>query len=299
MKRGSIKTDNNRWVIQIAAWVIFTFGATISPISGQEIRRDGTPIRASYVGATAAGTLILFLLDEPVRGLLQANRSEFGDDVAHGLRQLGEIGVVYPASFGVLGVGLLASNTELKRGGAQMALSLTVAAGITVAGKFIFGRARPPAEQGAWSFDPFTSVFAKSLPSGHTAIAFAFATTLADFTDATLARVLIYATAAGTGWSRMNDDRHWFGDVGLGAVVGMASSKLVTGRWTLFGIKTPRYLADPGAERVNFGELALGAAAGVAVFHAVTVLSSSAHNTSPFVAPLRSGVWGVGVQLGF
>ena len=134
--------------IVAAVCVGFVFFA-LPPASAQDVPREGAPIHIGHAGATAVGTVALFLLDEPLRDLLQSNRTEFVDDLAAGFRQLGEIGVVYPASFGVFAAGVLASDSELRRTGAQMAASLTLAAGITVAGKFIFGRARPYTEEGA------------------------------------------------------------------------------------------------------------------------------------------------------
>ncbi len=283
----------------VMACLALLFSAIVPTISAQSVRREGSPILVGHVGATAAGAVALFVLDEPLRNLIQSNRTQFANDVATVFRQLGEVSVVYPASFGVLGVGLLASHAELKRSGAQMAVSLTFAAGITVAGKFILGRARPSAEDGPWSYEPFTGILDKALPSGHTALAFAFAATLADFTDATAARALIYAAAVGTGWSRLNDDRHWLSDIWLGAVVGITSSKLVTGRWTILGIETPDYFAEPGVEPASLVEVVLGAAAGAAIFRAARLVASSAQSAVPFVAPLSASDWAVGARLRF
>ena len=46
-------------------------------------------------------------------------------------------------------------------------------------------------------------------------------------------------------WSRVYDNQHWVSDVVVGAAVGIASAKLATGRWTIFGLRAPVPLATP------------------------------------------------------
>ena len=68
------------------------------------------------------------------------------------------------------------------------------------------------------------------MPSGHTAMAFALATSLSDEIHNRWATVGLYGLATAVGWSRINDNRHWFTDVAAGALVGITSAKLVSGR---------------------------------------------------------------------
>jgi membrane-associated phospholipid phosphatase len=51
--------------------------------------------------------------------------------------------------------------------------------------------------------------------------------------------------ATAVGWSRINDDSHWLTDVAAGAVLGITSSKLVSGRWRVFGVRPPKVLLGP------------------------------------------------------
>jgi membrane-associated phospholipid phosphatase len=83
------------------------------------------------------------------------------------------------------------------------------------------------------------------MPSGHSAIAFALATTLADDIDRTWATVGLYTLASGVAWSRLNDDQHWLSDVAAGAALGIVSAKVVNGRWRLFHLRPPRILLGP------------------------------------------------------
>ena len=84
-----------------------------------------------------------------------------------------------------------------------------------------------------------------SLPSGHSAVAFAFATSLADDIHRPWATVGLYGMATAVAWSRVNDNRHWFSDVAAGALVGITSAKLASGRWRIFGIRAPSIIAGP------------------------------------------------------
>ena len=71
-------------------------------------------------------------------------------------------------------------------------------------------------------------------------MAFALATSLADEIHRPWATVGLYGMATAVGWSRINDNRHWLSDIAAGALIGITSSKLVTGRWRIFGLTLPR-----------------------------------------------------------
>ena len=83
------------------------------------------------------------------------------------------------------------------------------------------------------------------MPSGHTTVAFALATALADDIHRPWATVGLYTLAAGVGWSRINDNRHWLSDVAGGAILGITSAKLVNGHWRIFGLRPPSVLLGP------------------------------------------------------
>lgn len=70
-----------------------------------------------------------------------------------------------------------------------------------------------------------------SFPSGHTAMAFASATMLAHEYGRRYPWLagLGYASATGVGLGRLINNRHWIGDVAVGAVVGVLSAEL--GYW--------------------------------------------------------------------
>jgi membrane-associated phospholipid phosphatase len=91
------------------------------------------------------------------------------------------------------------------------------------------------------------------MPSGHTTMAFALATTLADDIHKTWASVGLYTMATGVGWSRVNDNKHWLTDIAAGAVIGVTSAKLVSGRWRIFNLHPPQFLLGPRQATLAWG----------------------------------------------
>lgn len=67
-----------------------------------------------------------------------------------------------------------------------------------------------------------------SFPSGHTATAFVGAELLwQEYKDKSIwYGITGYAVAAGTGFFRMYNDKHWFSDVAMGAGIGILSTKI-------------------------------------------------------------------------
>ena len=141
---------------------------------------------------------------------------------------LGEWRYVIPAiSAGYL-AGELAGSSDLKRVMVHTGAAALLATGVSSALKYSIGRNRPPVAGDQLSFRPFSG--ANSFPSGHTTVAFAIATALADETDDGWSDFLFYGAATGTALARVNDDRHWTSDVIVGALVGHLSARFVTRR---------------------------------------------------------------------
>ncbi len=278
-----------------AGWYgLFLLVLTPTAALGQE-RDQGEPIRWWHGVLAVGGAATLFLVDEPVQQLAQRRRSQTVDAAAAGFRQLGEPLVVYSASLGALGVGLLRGDDGLERSGARLTTSITLAAAVVHAGKLVFGRDRPNVSGQAFDFRPFSGLADKSFPSGHTAVAFALATTLSDDVDHDAATVVLFALATGTGLSRINDDKHWTSDVALGAVVGIASARLVNGRWTVFGIDTPTYLENRRGQATGLGEAMVGMGAGIGLYYLTSRIVKGLESRPLSIAPSMDG----GVTLGW
>jgi membrane-associated phospholipid phosphatase len=68
-----------------------------------------------------------------------------------------------------------------------------------------------------------------SFPSGHTAVAFAFATVLKnEFKSQTVVPAIIgYSLASAVGTMRIANDKHWYADVLCGAGLGIATAEVI------------------------------------------------------------------------
>lgn len=162
---------------------------------------------------------------------------------------MGQPEVYAPVALGTLAFGLVSRDARITRAGGRIAGGLLLS-GLTVnLLKPLIGRARPGSSTDAYDFRPFSKQ--DSWPSGHTAMAFALATAVSDEVRFTPVTIVLYGGATLTAWSRVNDNRHWTTDVVTGALVGIASAKLMNGHWRVFGVTGPRFLLE--GDRVGLG----------------------------------------------
>lgn len=206
-------------------------------------QKQTTVLRWWHGAAFVGGLSALMLLDHPTQRYLQGHRSASANDVSGSIRRFGQIEVYGTITAGILAAGLVSGDDELTRAGGRLAATLALAGASASVTKLVFGRPRPNESLDADGYSPFSGQVA--MPSGHTTMAFALATTLADEIDRTWASVGLYTMATGVGWSRINDDSHWLTDVAAGAVLGITTAKLVSGRWRIFGLRPPKVLLGP------------------------------------------------------
>ncbi len=194
----------------------------------------------------AAGVSVFFLVDNPVRTYMLDNQTATKDDVASVFKKMGEpeVWALVPAV--MVGTGLVLKKPGLTRSGLRAVTSAALAGGITAVLKVTFGRERP-VEAGSepLDFEPFElSADDASLPSGHTSAAFGLAASLAEDVHPLWAKIGLYTLATGTAWSRVYNNKHWTSDVIAGAIVGITSAKLVSGKWQVWGIRPPSVFTD-------------------------------------------------------
>jgi membrane-associated phospholipid phosphatase len=202
----------------------------------------------------AAGLGVVALastVDEQTRDELQAHRTSGKDDVAGVFRQMGEPEIYGTIGLGTLAVGVISGNDRITRAGGRISSGLLIAAATTTFLKEAVGRGRPSHFKDQYRFRPISG--RDSWPSGHATMAFALAASVSDEIRSTPVTITLYSAATLTGWSRMNDNRHWLSDVLAGAAVGITSAKLMNGRWTVLGIKGPRFLLEPERVGVSLG----------------------------------------------
>jgi membrane-associated phospholipid phosphatase len=214
-----------------------------------------------YEAATALGGVgVLMLFDEPFERLVQHHiRSNTTDDISSVFRQEGEAPYYAGISLGVLGFGLVTGKPGVRRAGTRLVAAVAVSAAEMEIMKRVVGRSRPNENVGAYSFHPFTSLKDSagvetrgSMPSGHVTAAFAVATSLVDDIKSPLVKVLLYTAASGTAFSRINDNRHWLSDTGMGAVLGIFTAKVINGHWRIFGLRPPGFLVTPAGARIEW-----------------------------------------------
>lgn len=193
----------------------------------------------------AGGVLTIAVVDHPVQVWTAdpSHNSTTGDDIARIGNHFGQLEVVLPVTGGLILVGLIAKKPGVLHAGYRVGASVLVAGVVTQVFKYSLGRVRPYDTSDEWDFQPFSG--GNAMWSGHTASAFALATALSQEIHRAWATASLYALATGTAWSRVYGNDHWVSDVVIGATVGIASAKLATGRWTIFGLRAPVPLATP------------------------------------------------------
>lgn len=194
---------------------------------------------AIVVGTIGAATLA----DRGLNDWIQSHRSQGGDNVARAFKNGGEPEVTFGVGGGILAAGVIARRPALRRRGGRVLLSLAAAGLTTAALKKVTGRLRPAESTDPFLFKPFSSHDA--FPSGHTTMAFALATSLAEEIHNRWATAALYTAATGTAWSRMNDERHWLSDVLTGAAVGFTAARIIERH-------PPKFLADPHGVRLEW-----------------------------------------------
>ncbi len=194
----------------------------------------------------AAGVSVFFLVDNPVRSYMLDNQTTTKDDAASAFKKIGEpeVWALVPAV--MIGTGLALKKPGLTRSGLRAVTSAALAGGVTAILKVSFGRERPiEADAQPLDFEPFSlSTDDASMPSGHTSAAFGFAASLAEDVHPLWAKIGLYALATGTAWSRVYNNQHWTSDVIAGAIVGISSAKIVSGKWQVWGIRPPAVFTD-------------------------------------------------------
>lgn len=198
---------------------------------------DSIPALFARADAILAGSLISSLLLVDPAEHVDQQLSEIASrdaDPSVGIYQFGEAlgrGRVSTAlAAAPLVWGLVADDARARRIGLHAFESLFATSFLTRFFKQAIGRTRPSCGADSDEFVPFsTEACHHSFPSGHTARAFAIATTFAlEFGEASpWVPWVSYTLATWTGLTRVRDRAHWPTDVLGGAALGVLTGRLV------------------------------------------------------------------------
>lgn len=180
------------------------------------------------VAAAGIWTATFALADEPLQQYTQSHRTPFADKSASMVRPLGDQKFMAPLAGAAFAGGLLLKDSKLEKVGLVSLGSIVVSSGITGVLKNQFHRHRPSSTTENHIFDgSIHEADNTSLPSAHTATAFAVATTVAKVYghEYGLVPPIAYGVASLVGLSRINDNAHWATDVLAGAAVGYFSAR--------------------------------------------------------------------------
>ena len=230
------------------------FEAWVSPFAQSSLKRrsssggsDSEPHAVQWYEAVAVAGVVAIggFLDDDVRDYSQNHRTETKDDIAKVFKHMGQPEVYATVGLGTLVTGLIAGDDDIARAGGRITGSLVTAGLSNSILKEVFGRTRPnhSSNPDPDEFKPFSGNV--SFPSGHTAMAFALATSVSHEVHFLPAQIGLFSAATLTGWSRINDNAHWLSDVLGGAAVGVTSAMVMDGKWTIFGLGQPHFLATP------------------------------------------------------
>ena len=133
---------------------------------------------------------------------------------------------------GALAVGGLAlQRRSFTRTSVRLVEAVAYTKLVTGFAKGLFSRSRPFVEKGAFAGEPgtFDGAHANtSMPSGHTARAFAIASVLAHQADRWYVSVPAYGMAGSVGLERIRSGDHWLTDVAVGGALGYLIGRVVS-----------------------------------------------------------------------
>ena len=133
--------------------------------------------------------------------------------------RFGDLRYLGPALIAGYAFGKIARLPGASSASTRIGASVIGAGAVSAVLKVATGRTRPDHSAGdSDDFSPFGG--ADAFPSGHTTIAFAFASALDQETQARWVPWVAYPAAAAVGWARIVQNRHWLSDVVAGAALG-------------------------------------------------------------------------------
>jgi membrane-associated phospholipid phosphatase len=179
---------------------------------------------STVIGLTGIATLA----DKDVKKFSQSNQNNFSSSLFSADKYY-YVEFVGASIIGLYGFGLIDENNDVRKLAVKLTEAAFLATSITVISKTIIGRGRPYKQESQYYSNPFTfDNDYNSFPSGHTTLAFAYSTVMANEVDNIFWKVGWYTAAGLVGYSRIYHNQHWASDVLMGAAIGYFSGEFVS-----------------------------------------------------------------------
>ena len=178
---------------------------------------------SAVVGITGLTTLV----DKDIRKFSQKNQSNFSDNV-FSIEKYFYIEFIGASVISFYGYGLIADNSRIRKLAVKLTEATFLASSISLITKTVIGRGRPYKQDSQYYTNPFTfNNDYNSFPSGHTTLAFAYSTVMANEVDNVFWKIGWYTAAGLVGYARIYHNQHWFSDTLMGAALGYFSGEFV------------------------------------------------------------------------
>ncbi len=175
-------------------------------------------------GGVVAGTGLTYLFDDNTSKFIRLQQQGIPKWIRDYGTFYGNPENNYLATSGVYLAGLLTKNEKLRRTGVLLISSATSAGLLQQVLKSLVGRARPLADLGKDTFDPFNSSRNfHSFPSGHALMAFTNAYAIAKQFESPWVKAGIYLIGSIPGLSRVWDGQHWLSDFVFSLAISVAT----------------------------------------------------------------------------
>lgn len=231
--KSILKYYNSKIILLLLIMLTITaapnFAATSSvELQSQYSEQIWTSQETQIAWGLVLGTATFSFLDEPLRHQLQKNRSDLLHDLSNSIEAVGHPLTTLAIGGAVWGIGYWQKKSDLKETGLLSLQAVAASQAACLLGKLAFGRTRPDDHDDAFDFHPLSLKDDQtSLPSAHTAGAFALAAVLSRRSHDPYAPYLYYGLASAVGLSRLYQDKHWLSDVVAGALIGELAAHLV------------------------------------------------------------------------
>jgi hypothetical protein len=195
------------------------------------------PVRFSgrnwiITGGTAAGAIGVISADDYLCSVFSTEtEEELPHSVWESATYYGDLRYASIFSAGMYAVGLVSGDRDIRVTGRLVLESLVLSGSAVLALRYMTGRTGPGPKGDSWDFKGFQwDAERQAFPSGHTMVAFALSTVLAEQIDHPLARIGLYGIASLAAYSRVRFDQHWTSDVLVGGALGIAAGLYVISR---------------------------------------------------------------------